>query len=41
MSGLLAEKLTDTGNEPQWIRPVHTIRVWIPCNPSQEEKSEG
>lgn len=30
MSGML----TGAKNEkPEWIRPVHTIRVWIPSQP--------
>ncbi len=39
MSGLIAKKLTDNAHEPQWIRPVNTVRVWIPCEPVK--KSEG
>lgn len=32
MSAVLATKVSDNA-DPQWIRPVHTVRVWIPCEP--------
>jgi hypothetical protein len=38
MSGMLATKVSENA-EPQWIRPVHTVRVWIPCEPLKQ--SEG
>lgn len=35
MSGMLTAMKNE---KPEWIRPVHTVRVWIPSQPPAGER---
>ncbi|GMU52721.1 MAG: hypothetical protein AMXMBFR33_18670 [Candidatus Xenobia bacterium] len=42
MTGLIGKYASDKDARPDWVHPVHTVRIWIPADPgasSQEVES--
>ncbi len=39
MTGLIGKYASDKDARPDWVHPVHTVRIWIPAVSSNEIES--